>query len=111
MGTSQLTRILAANDKKKTFTLLISGSEFRPSGGGQPGDRGELRADDLLFHLRRAATGGFDQMKRTLLASEALAAREDAASHTAARKLARELASQHDTSAWAEAMLERLSKP
>ena len=51
MGTSQLTRILAANDKKKTFTLLISGSEFRPSGGGQPGDRGELRADDLLFKV------------------------------------------------------------
>lgn len=51
MGTSQLTRILAANDKKKTFTLLISGSEFRPSGGGQPGDRGELRADDLLFRV------------------------------------------------------------
>jgi hypothetical protein len=69
------------------------------------------RADDLLLHLRRAAAGGFDQMKRTLLASEALAAREDAASHKAARKLARELASQHDTSAWAEAMLERLSTP
>lgn len=69
------------------------------------------RADDLLLHLRRAAAGGFDQMKRTLLASEALAARDDAAAHTAARKLARELASQHDTSAWAEAMLERLSTP
>lgn len=67
------------------------------------------RADDLLLHLRRAAAGGFDQMKRTLLACEALAAREDAASHTAARKLARELASRHDTSAWAEAMQERLS--
>lgn len=67
-------------------------------------------ADDLLLHQRRAA-GGFDLMKRTLLASEALAAREDAASRTAARKLARELASQHDTSAWAKAMLERLSTP
>lgn len=69
------------------------------------------RGDELLAHLRRAAAGGFDQMKRTLLAGEALAAREDAASHTAARKLAREMASQHDTSAWAEAMLERLSTP
>lgn len=69
------------------------------------------RADELLLELRRAAAGGFDQMKRTLLASEALAAREDVASHTAARKLARELASQHDTSAWAEAMLKRLSTP
>lgn len=69
------------------------------------------RADELLLHLRRATAGGFDQMKRALLASEALAAREDAASHTAARKLARELASQHDTSAWAEAMLEKLSTP
>ena len=67
--------------------------------------------DELLAHLRRAAAGGFDQIKRTLLAGEALAAREDAASHTAARKLARELASQHDTSAWAQAMLERLSTP
>lgn len=69
------------------------------------------RADELLIHQRRTAAGGFDQMKRTLLASEALAAREDIASHTAARKLARELASQHDTSAWAKAMLERLSTP
>ena len=69
------------------------------------------RSDELLSHLQRAAAGGFDQMKRTLLASEALAAREDAASHATARKLARELASHHDTSAWAKAMLERLSTP
>ena len=69
------------------------------------------RSDELLRHLQRAAAGGFDQMKRTLLASEALAAREDAASHATARKLARELASHHDTSAWAKAMLERLSTP
>lgn len=69
------------------------------------------RSDELLRHLRRAASGGFDQMKRTLLASEALAARGDTASVTAARKLARELASHYDTSAWAKAMLERLSTP
>jgi hypothetical protein len=67
------------------------------------------RADELLMHLRRAAAGGYDHMKRTLLACEAMAARADAASRTEARRLARGLASQHDTSAWAEAMLERLS--
>ena len=61
------------------------------------------RADDLAAHLRRAAPGGYDRMKRVLLAGEALAAREDKASHTAARRLARELALQHDTSAWADA--------
>jgi hypothetical protein len=71
----------------------------------------KLRSDELLAHQRRAAAGGYDQLKRTLLASEALAAREDAASHTEARKLARGLASQHDTSNWAEAMLERLATP
>lgn len=71
----------------------------------------KYRADELLTHLRRPASAGYDQMKRTLLAGEALAAREDAASLAAARKLARELAAQHDTSAWAEAMLERLSTP
>jgi hypothetical protein len=69
------------------------------------------RADDLVAHLRRAAPGGYDRMKRILLAGEALAAREDEASHTAARRLARELASQHDTSTWAEAMLDRLQTP
>lgn len=71
----------------------------------------KVRADELLAHLRRAAVGGYDQMKRTLLAAEALAAREDATSHATARKLARELASQHDTTAWAEQILERLSTP
>jgi hypothetical protein len=71
----------------------------------------KVRADELYAHLRRATVGGYDQMKRTLLAAEALASREDAASHTTARKLARELASQHDTSAWSEQILERLSTP
>jgi hypothetical protein len=71
----------------------------------------KTRADELLAHQRRAAAGGYDQLKRTLLASEALAAREDAASHAEARKLARGLASQHDTNGWATAMLERLSTP
>lgn len=68
----------------------------------------KIRADELLAHLRRAAVGGYDQMKRTLLAAEALAACEDAPSHAMARKLARELASQHDTRNWAEQILERL---
>lgn len=71
----------------------------------------KVRADELLAHQRRAAGGGYDQLKRTLLASEAMAAREDAASHAEARKLARGLASQHDASGWAEAMLKRLKTP
>jgi hypothetical protein len=71
----------------------------------------KVRADELLAHQRRAAAGGYDQLKRTLLTSEAMAARDDAASHAEARKLARGLASQHDTSEWAEAMLARLSTP
>jgi hypothetical protein len=68
----------------------------------------KVRADELLAHQRRSAAGGYDQLKRTLLASEAMAAREDAASHAEARKLARGLASRHDTIEWAEAMLKRL---
>lgn len=71
----------------------------------------KLRTDDLLAHMRRAAVGGYDQMKRKLLAAESLAAREDETSHAVARRLARELASQHETSAWAEQILERLSTP
>ena len=50
-------------------------------------------------------------MKRMLLACEALAARDESASHAEARKLARALAGKPDTSAWASAMLERLSTP
>ena len=65
------------------------------------------RASELQAHLRRAAAG-YDHLKRVLLASEALAAGEDATSHTAARRLARQMAAQPDTRAWAEAMLERL---
>ena len=69
------------------------------------------RGHELLSHLRRAPAGGYDQMKRSLLTSEALAASENEASHKEARKLARELASQSDTSAWAKAMMERLLTP
>lgn len=69
----------------------------------------KARAEELLTHLRRASVGGHDHMKRMLLACEALAARDDPSSHAEARRLARELAGKTDTSAWAKAMLERLS--
>lgn len=71
----------------------------------------EACAEELLAHQRRPLTSGFDQLKRTLLASETLAARADAASHAQARKLARGLASEPAASVWAEAMLKRLSTP
>ncbi|MDI9370504.1 MAG: alanyl-tRNA editing protein [Synergistota bacterium] len=41
-----------ANEKKRRYTLLISGSLLRPSGGGQPGDRGELRGDGFHFTIQ-----------------------------------------------------------
>jgi hypothetical protein len=69
----------------------------------------KVRADELLSHLRRAPAGGYDHMKRMLLTCEALAARDEPASHGDARKLARTLAGKPDTSAWANALLERLS--
>lgn len=65
------------------------------------------RADELLEHLHRSGAG-YDRLKRVLLTGEAMAAREDEASKTVARRLAREMAAQSDTRAWAEAMLERL---
>lgn len=68
------------------------------------------RTEELQGRLRRVPAG-YDRLKRVLLAGEAFAARDDAASHAAARRLARELAAQPDTSAWAEAMLERLKTP
>lgn len=68
------------------------------------------RSNELQEHLRQAFAG-FDRLKRVLLASEALAEKKDEASHAAARSLAREMASQPDTRAWAQAMLERLKTP
>lgn len=65
------------------------------------------RSDELLEHLRRASAG-YDRLKRVLLACEALAEKEDQASHAVARRLAREMAGKPDTRAWADAMLERL---
>jgi hypothetical protein len=69
----------------------------------------KARGEELLAHQRRISAGGYDQLKRTLLASEAMAARGDTASRAEARKLARGLASQNDTRSWADAMLKRLS--
>lgn len=71
----------------------------------------KARAGELLTNLHRSPAGGYDHMKRTLLACEALAACDEPASHAEARKLARMLASRPDTSAWANATLERLSNP
>ncbi len=65
------------------------------------------RSEELKEHLRRASIG-YDRLKRVLLAVEALAEKKDSESHAAARRLAREMAGQPDTRAWAEAMLERL---
>lgn len=51
MTASILSSVLSADEKKKKYSLLLSGSAFRPSGGGQPGDRGELIADGFLFRV------------------------------------------------------------
>jgi hypothetical protein len=71
----------------------------------------KARAEELLAHLRRAPASRYDHMKRMLLACEALAARDEPASQAEARKLARMLVGKPDTSAWAKAMVERLSTP
>jgi len=67
------------------------------------------QSEQLQEHLRRASVG-YDRLKRVLLACEALAEKDDNASHAAARGLAREMAGHSDTRAWAEAMLQRLKK-
>jgi hypothetical protein len=69
----------------------------------------KARAAELLQYLRRATTVGYDQMKRSLLAAEALAARDDLESREVARRLARELSANTHTSTWATGMLERLA--
>lgn len=68
----------------------------------------ERQADDLLAKLCRSSFSGYDRMKRILLTCEALAARNDEASHVAARRLAREVAAKPETVLWARGMLERL---
>lgn len=41
--------IVSGDEKKKKFSLLLAGGEFHPSGGGQPGDSGVLRAEGFFF--------------------------------------------------------------
>ncbi len=43
--------VLASEEKKKKFTLLLSGGELHPSGGGQPGDSGVLWAENFRFRI------------------------------------------------------------
>ena len=43
--------ILASDEKKKKFTLLLSGGELHPAGGGQPGDSGILWTEDFRFRI------------------------------------------------------------
>jgi hypothetical protein len=69
----------------------------------------KIRANELLTHLRRAPAGGYNHMKRVLLACEASAAQDQPDLHSEARKLARAMAGKPDTSVWASHMLERLS--
>lgn len=68
----------------------------------------KARAEELLAHLGRAPST-YDRLKRALLATEALAAREDADSHAQARRLAREWSGQPATRDWADAMIQRLT--
>lgn len=69
----------------------------------------ELKDHSNELHERlRRAPAGYDRLKRVLLATEALAEMDDDASHVLARRLAREMAGQLETRAWAEAILERL---
>lgn len=68
------------------------------------------QAEQLQARLKRMPAS-YDRLKCMLLTSEACASRDDTASHVVARRFARELAAQPETSAWAEAMLERLKTP
>lgn len=67
----------------------------------------KAHAEDLLFQVKRMGTG-YDRLKRQLLAGEALAACNDDASRTQARKLARELVGQDAAGLWAEALLKKM---
>ncbi len=69
------------------------------------------KSAELLMRVRKCKTGGYDRLKRILLACEALAAGDDEESHAQARKLARELGVMDETAVWMEAMMERLVKP
>ncbi len=69
------------------------------------------RTNEMLTHLRRNTSMGYDHLKRMLLAAEALAACDEPNARAEARRLARSLAGKPETAAWAKAMLERLAKP
>lgn len=70
----------------------------------------KMRSAELLARTRRYRSGGYDRMKRILLACEALAATEDEKSFAEARKLARELGAMDETNVWMKSIMERLKK-
>ncbi|MGI6784893.1 MAG: hypothetical protein ACOX5A_11905 [Aminivibrio sp.] len=46
--------VISSDEKKKKYSLLLDGGNFRPSGGGQPGDSGVLRAGGFHFLVEDA---------------------------------------------------------
>lgn len=46
--------VISADEKKKKYSLLLAGGHFHPSGGGQPGDSGVLRAAGFHFLVEDA---------------------------------------------------------
>ena len=46
--------VISSDEKKKKYSLLLDGGNFRPSGGGQPGDSGLLRAEGFHFLVEEA---------------------------------------------------------
>jgi len=51
-------RILSSDEKKKRYTLLLSGGDLHPAGGGQPGDSGRLWGEDFLFTVTETEKHG-----------------------------------------------------
>jgi len=51
-------RILSDDEKKKRYTLLLSGGDLHPAGGGQPGDSGRLWGEDFLFTVTETEKHG-----------------------------------------------------
>lgn len=46
---STIESVVLLDEKKRRFALTVSGTSFHPSGGGQPGDSGELNAEGFQF--------------------------------------------------------------